>query len=72
MGLIGSIAGVGGSALFLSWQNFTMGNEGLTLAIQPDFAVIIGSLLAGSLLGLFASFWPAFQAARQPIIQSLR
>jgi putative ABC transport system permease protein len=72
LGLIGSIIGVGGSALFLSWQNFTMGNEGLTLAIQPKLAVIFGSLIAGSLLGLFASFWPAFQAARQPLITSLR
>ncbi len=72
LGLIGSIIGVGGSALFLSWQNFTMGNEGLTLAIQPKLAVIFGSLIAGSLLGLFASFWPAFQASRQPLVTSLR
>ena len=71
LGLIGSSVGVGGSALFLSWQSFSMGNEGLTLAIRPDLAVVMGSLLAGSLLGLFASFWPAFQAARQPIIESL-
>ena len=72
LGFIGSIVGVGGSALFLAWQNITMGNEGLTLAVQPDFVVIVGSLIAGSLLGLFASFWPAWQAARQPIIASLR
>lgn len=72
LGFIGSIAGVGGAALFLSWQSFTMGNEGLTLAIQPDAIVILTSLAAGVLLGLFASFWPAYQAIRQPIIASLR
>lgn len=72
LGLIGSIAGVGGATAFLSWQSFTMGNEGLTLAIQPDAAVLMTSLGAGVLLGLFASFWPAWQAIRQPIIASLR
>ena len=64
--------GVGGGALFLGWQSFTMGNEGMTLAIRPDATVILSSLTAGVLLGLFASFWPAWQAARQPIIASLR
>lgn len=72
LGLIGSVVGVGCAALFLGWQSFTMGNEGLTLAIQPDMIVILGSLLAGILLGLLASLWPAIQACRQPIIQSLR
>jgi len=72
LGMMGSIVGVGGAALFLSWQSFTMGNEGLTMAIRPDFTVIVTSLTAGVLLGLFASFWPAWQAVRQPIIASLR
>ncbi len=72
LGIMGSVVGVGGAAIFLGWQSFTMGNEGLTMAIRPDAAVIITSLAAGVLLGLFASFWPAYQATRQPIIASLR
>ncbi len=72
LGLIGSAVGVGGAAAFLAWQSFTMGNEGLTLAIQPDAPVILTSMIAGLALGLVASIWPAWQAMRQPIIQSLR
>ncbi len=72
LGLIGSAVGVGGAAAFLAWQSFTMGNEGLTLAIRPDAPVILTSMIAGLALGLVASIWPAWQAMRQPIIQSLR
>lgn len=72
LGLIGSAVGAGGAAAFLAWQSFTMGNEGLTLAIQPDAPVILTSMIAGLALGLVASIWPAWQAMRQPIIQSLR
>lgn len=72
LGLAGGVAGVGLAAAFLRWQSFTMGNEGQTLAIQPDAAVIITGVLAALLLGIFASLWPAFQAMTQPIVKNLR
>lgn len=72
LGLAGGIAGVGLSAAFLRWQSFTMGNEGQTLAIQPDAAVIITGIVAALLLGIFASLWPAWQAVMQPIVKNLR
>lgn len=72
LGLVGGLAGVGLAAGFLQWQSFTMGNEGLTLAVQPDLLVIGTSIIAGFLLGIFASLWPAVQAIRQPIVHSLR
>ena len=72
LGLAGGVAGVGLAAAFLRWQSFTMGNEGQTLAIQPDPVVIAVGICAGLLLGVFASLWPAFQAIRQPIVHSLR
>ena len=59
LGLIGGIAGVGLSAAFLRWQSFTMGNEGQTLAIQPDSAVIATGIAAALALGILASLWPA-------------
>lgn len=72
LGLAGGLAGVGLAAAFLRWQSFTMGNEGQTLAIQPDLSVIVVGVCAGLLLGVIASLWPAFQAIRQPIVHSLR
>jgi putative ABC transport system permease protein len=72
LGLAGGIAGVGLSAVFLHWQSFTMGNEGQTLAIQPDADVIFTGISAALILGILASLWPAFQAMSQPIVKNLR
>lgn len=72
LGFAGGVAGVGLGAAFLRWQSFTMGSEGQTLAVRPDLAVIATGLAAGLLLGILASLWPALQAIRQPIVQSLR
>lgn len=72
LGLGGGILGVGTAAAFLHWQSFTMGNEGLTLAIQPDPWVIITGIIAALALGVFASLWPAIQAMTQPIVRNLR
>lgn len=72
LGLAGGLLGVLSANAFLYWQSFTMGNEGQTLAVRPDAAVILVGITAGLLLGILASFWPAYQAIRQPIVQSLR
>jgi len=72
LGLIGGITGVGLSAAFLRWQSFTMGNEGQTLAIQPDAAVIATGIVAALALGILASLWPAWQAVTQSIVKNLR
>jgi putative ABC transport system permease protein len=72
LGLAGGVVGVGMAAAFLRWQSFTMGNEGQTLAIQPDGTVIAIGVSAALLLGIFASLWPAFQAMTQPIVKNLR
>lgn len=72
LGLAGGVAGVGLSAMFLRWQSFTMGNEGQTLAIQPDAVVIVTGIVAALMLGILASLWPAWQAVTQPIVKNLR
>jgi len=72
LGLIGGATGVGLSAAFLRWQSFTMGNEGQTLSIQPDAAVVATGITAALVLGILASLWPAFQAMSQPIVKNLR
>lgn len=72
LGLAGGVAGVGLAAIFLRWQSFTMGNEGQTLAIQPDATVAATGIAVALLLGIFAAFGPALQATRQPIVRNLR
>lgn len=72
LGLAGGVVGVGLAVLFLRWQSFTMGNEGQTLAIQPDAGVIAAGGSMALVLGIFASLWPAFQAMSQPIVKNLR
>ena len=72
LGFGGGVLGVLAATCFLHWQSFTMGNEGQTLAILPDLTVILIGIGAGLMLGLLASFWPAFQSMRQPIVRSLR
>jgi putative ABC transport system permease protein len=72
LGLAGGIVGVGLSAAFLRWQSFTMGNEGQTLAVQPDAGVIVTGIVAALVLGILASLWPAWQAVMQPIVKNLR
>lgn len=72
LGLVGGLTGVVAAAGFLRWQSFTMGNEGLALAVQPDLTVVVTGVASGLLLGILASLWPAMQAIRQPIVRSLR
>ena len=72
LGFFGGALGVAMAASFLAWQSFTLGNEGQTLAIQPDAFVVIAGLAASLVLGLLASIWPAWRAMRQPIVESLK
>lgn len=72
LGLLGGLVGSLGAAAFFHWQSFTVGNEGLTLAITPSLSATLSGLLIACLLGLIASIWPAFLAANRPLVASLR
>ena len=71
LGLLGGALGVVSAFLFLHWQSYTLGNEGLTLAITPSPAVLLKGLLVAFVLGLAASLYPAWRASRQPLVESL-
>lgn len=71
LGLLGGAIGVISAYLFFHWQSFTLGNEGLTLAITPSPTILLKGLLVALLLGLLASLYPAWRASRQPVVQSL-
>ncbi len=72
LGLTGGLLGSLSAGLFFHFQRFTFGNEGLTLALTPSLSVTTAGLALAMLLGLLASLWPAFVAARKPIVTSLR
>lgn len=72
LGFCGGFAGSLGAAVFLHWQRPSMGNEGLVLALNATPGITLLSIVLSVVLGLVASIWPAWTAARQPVITSLR
>lgn len=71
LGLAGGLLGVLGSAFFFKWKAFTLGNEGLTLALNPSSMVVFSGLFVAVSLGLLASLYPAWKATSRPLVQSL-
>lgn len=72
LGLVGGAVGVTAAYGFLRWQSFSVGNEGVTLAIMPDIPVLVRGMATALGLGLMASLYPAWRAAHSPIVSSLR
>ena len=71
LGAIGGLLGVASSFLFFDLKSFTIGNEGLTLAISPTLYIFISGMVVALLLGLLASIYPAWKASSRPLIDSL-
>lgn len=72
LGFFGGLCGSGAAWVFFEMKRFTLGNEGLTLALEPSLGSTLGGFGIAILLGLVASLWPALMAARRPIVTSLR
>ena len=72
LGLLGGIVGTGLAWGFLRWESFTLGSEGHTLAILPEYQTAFYAIAAALILGVVASILPALQAIKQPIVKSLR
>ncbi|MGE9267282.1 MAG: ABC transporter permease [Verrucomicrobiales bacterium] len=71
LGLLGGLTGVLGAYAFFNWKNFTLGNEGLTLAVQTSPGVLLGGLGVALLMGFLASLYPALKATSKPLVNSL-
>jgi len=72
LGLLGGLIGCGAAALFFHFQRFTLGNEGLTMALTPTWTVTLTGLALAVALGLIGSVWPAVIASTKPVVTSLR
>ncbi len=71
LGLVGGLIGVLGAMAFFHFKAFTLGNEGLTLALSPSTTVLVSGLVVAVALGLLASLYPAWKATSRPLVQSL-
>lgn len=71
LGVFGGILGVFGALTFFHFKAFTLGNEGLTLALTPTAWVLFSGLAVSLALGLLASLYPAWKATSRPLVQSL-
>lgn len=71
LGLLGGLVGVMGAMAFFKFKSFTLGNEGLTLALTPSTSVTISGLAVAMALGLLASLYPAWKATSRPLVESL-
>ena len=72
LGLLGGVFGSLSAALFFYVKSYTVGNEGLTLALTSSWSVTGSGLMIACLLGLAASIWPAVLASTRPLVTSLR
>lgn len=72
LGLVGGAVGSLGASFFFYLKSYTVGNEGLTLALNSSWSVTGSGLLIACLLGLVASIWPAILASTRPLVSSLR
>jgi putative ABC transport system permease protein len=70
-GLIGGIASMGMTAVKFSTMNFATWQE-ISFSFDPSPAIIIGSIVAGGVMGILGGFFPAVAASRLSPIEAMR
>ncbi len=69
---IGGIVGTMVALAILRFGGLAVAAEGVTIAFRPSLQLIVLGAVVSALVGLAASFIPAYHAARAPIVNSLR
>jgi putative ABC transport system permease protein len=69
---LGGFLGIFISFCFLHYQGVSIGNEGLILAFVPSGEVVFRGIFASLALGVIAGLYPAWQAGRLSINESLK
>ena len=72
LGLLGGLISSAMVSGILYWGAFTLSSEGLCLVFSPDPVVMGTGMLISLLIGLLAGIFPAWQASRKNIVDSLR
>lgn len=70
-GLIGGLASMGMTAVKFSMMNFATWQE-ITFSFDPSPAIILGSVVAGGVMGVLGGFFPAVAASRLSPIEAMR
>lgn len=70
-GVLGALASLGMGAVKFSMMNFATWQE-VTFSFTPTVGIIVGSAVAGMVMGLIGGFFPAIRAARTKPIAAMR
>jgi putative ABC transport system permease protein len=70
-GLLGGIASMGMTAVKFSTMNFATWQE-ISFSFDPSPAIILGSIVAGGVMGILGGFFPAVAASRLSPIEAMR
>lgn len=70
-GIIGGIASMGMTAVKFSTMNFATWQE-ISFSFDPSPAIVIGSIIAGGVMGVLGGFFPAVAASRLSPIEAMR
>lgn len=72
IGLLGGALGTLGSAVLLHYGNFSLYNEGMSIAIGTDAGMVTRGLIISASVGILGGLVPAWQAGRREIAQCFR
>ncbi len=70
--LAGGLLGIAAGLLLLSWWGFSIGTEGVAIALQPSLRLAVWGSSVSAGVGLLAGLGPGYQAARTEIVPALR
>ncbi len=72
LGLAGGVFGAFGAAALLAWGDFSLSNEGLSIAAEASVETVAIAIGLSAVLGVVAGLVPAMRAARIEIAASFR
>lgn len=70
-GIVGTLASLGMGAVRFSMMNFATWQE-ISFSFDPSPPILLGSLVAGAMMGFLGGLFPAIQAARMSPIEAMR
>jgi len=72
LGMAGGLIGTLAAAIVIHYGNFSLYNEGLSIAIHPDWSMVVVGLLISAGVGTVAGLVPALQASHREIAHCFR
>jgi putative ABC transport system permease protein len=70
--LTGGLLGLALAMFCLSFFDFSMTAEGVTIPVLPSFNIVASALIVSAVIGLVAGLAPAIQVANLPLVKALR